>query len=86
MPITTKSLFLASMDVEALTMSLGGEQRTMASQGEPTHTAIHRIESPDVLLSRQWAEAGEAGRWPDQVRPHTTNRRHVPRKVIEPGA
>ena len=31
---------------------------------------------------REWAEAVEKGRWPDEVRPFTSNRRHIVRKVI----
>ena len=74
------------LTAQPLTMSLGGEERTVASQGEPTYTAFYEIESPEVLVSREWAEAVEAGRWPEQVRPHTKNRRHVLRQVMEPGA
>ena len=45
---------------------------------------------PETLnMARQvcdaWAEAGERGRWPSEVRPHTTNRRHIMRKIWEPG-
>ncbi len=117
MPITTKYLFIASMDVEPdkealfnevydeehvptlmkvpgvisvtrlkaepLTLSIGGERRTIAADGEPAYTAIYEIESPEVLVSREWAEAVELGRWPEQVRPYTKNRRHVLRKVME---
>ncbi len=120
MPITTKYLFIASMDVEPdkealfnevydtehvpnllkvpgvvsvtrlrsepLTMSLGGERRRIVAEGEPSYSAIYEIESPEVLLSREWAQAVEAGRWPEQVRPHTKNRRHVLRKVMTPSA
>jgi hypothetical protein len=35
-----------------------------------------------VLLSKEWAEAGEKGRWAKDVRPFTTNRHHIVRKVI----
>ncbi len=66
---------------EPLTMSIGGERRTVEAEGEPKYSAIYEIESPEVLVSREWAEAVEAGRWPDQVRPHTSNRRHVLQKV-----
>lgn len=117
MPIATKYLFIASMDVEPekealfnevydqehvpnllkvpgvisvtrlvaqpLTMSLGGERKDIVAEGEPTYTAFYEIESPEVLVSREWAEAVEAGRWPDEVRPYTKNRRHVLRKVVE---
>ena len=44
--------------------------------------AIYEIDSPDVLLSKEWAVAGEKGRWPGEVRPFTTNRHHIVRKVI----
>ena len=120
MPITTKYLFMASMDVapekEALfnevydrehvpnlmkvpgvvsvtrmtvaplTMSIGGERRTIVAEGEPNFTAIYEIESPEVLVSPEWAAAVEAGRWPTEVRPHTSNRRHVLHKVTERSA
>jgi hypothetical protein len=35
-----------------------------------------------VLLSKEWAAAAEKGRWPSEVRPFTSNRHHVVRKVI----
>ena len=44
--------------------------------------AIYEIDSPDVLLSKEWAEAEEKGRWPSEVRPFTSNRRHIVRKVV----
>ncbi len=65
-----------------LTLRIGGETRNVAAEGVPTYTAIYEIESPEVLVSDAWAEAVEAGRWADQVRPYTNNRRHVLRKVI----
>ena len=48
---------------------------------EPKYSVIYELESPAVLLSPQWAEAGERGRWSTEVRPFTTNRRHILRKV-----
>ena len=66
---------------EPLTMMLAGEKRTMDSGNEPKYSVTYELESPDVLLSDAWAEAGERGRWPGDVRPHTTNRRHILRKV-----
>ncbi len=115
MPITTRYLFFASMDVtpekealfnevydtehipnllkvpgvisvtraetRPLRMSIGGEQRAIVAEGEPKHIAIYEIESPEVLVSQEWADAVEAGRWPGEVRPHTSNRRHVLREV-----
>ena len=67
---------------EPLRMMLAGEEQTMDPGDEPPYSVIYEIESPEVLLSPAWAEAGERGRWPTEVRPFTTNRRHVLRKVI----
>ncbi|MFY0610292.1 MAG: hypothetical protein JXQ99_02105 [Hyphomicrobiaceae bacterium] len=67
---------------EPLSMLLGGEKRVMDPGDEPKYCAIYELESPDVLLSDEWADAGERGRWPTEVRPFTTNRRHILRKVM----
>jgi hypothetical protein len=61
---------------------LGGERRELTGEGLPRYVAMYELESPDVLLSKAWAEAGEKGRWGSEVRPHTSNRSHVVRKVI----
>ena len=116
MPVTTKYIFIASMDVEpdkeallnevydtehvpallkvpgvlsvtrfaaeAFTMSLGGEERNVAVGKEPKYSAVYEIENPEVLVSDAWAEAVEAGRWPEQVRPYTSNRSQVLRRVV----
>jgi hypothetical protein len=110
MPIRTRYLFTAAMDVEPgkdaifnevydkehvpsllevpgviavarfkrrpLEMFIGGERRTIVIEGEPSYTALYEIESPEVLVTPQWAAAVEKGRWPAQVRPYTKNRRH----------
>jgi hypothetical protein len=110
MPIETRYLFVASMDVDAdkealfhevydtehvpallkvpgvravsrlegepFAFSIGGEEKKVAHEG-PRHSAIYEIDSPQVLTSREWAAAVEAGRWPQQVRPFTRNRRHA---------
>jgi hypothetical protein len=44
---------------------------------EPIYTAIYEIDHPDVLKSPEWAQAVEAGRWANEVRPHTRNRHHA---------
>ena len=67
---------------EPLRMMLAGEEREMDPGDEPRYSVIYEIESPEVLLSAAWAEAGERGRWPVDVRPFTSNRRHILRKVI----
>jgi len=110
MPIKSKYLFVASMDVdpdkealfnevydtehvpnllkvpgvhavsriegEAFNVSIGGEERRVAHDG-PRHSALYEIDSPDVLVSPEWAKAVELGRWPTHVRPYTRNRRHA---------
>jgi len=110
MPITSRYLFVASMDVdagkeaifnevydtehvpnllkvpgvhavarmegEAFAMSIGGAEKTVAHDG-PRHSAVYEIDGPHVLVSREWASAVEAGRWPSEVRPFTRNRRHA---------
>ncbi len=116
MPVTTKYIFIARMDVEPdkeallnevydtehvpallkvpgvlsvtrfaaepFTMSMGGEERIVAVGDEPKFSAVYEIDSPEVLVSDAWAEAVEEGRWPEQVRPFTSNRRQVLRRVI----
>ena len=64
-----------------LTMSIGGEKKTIVAEGEPRYSAYYELESAEVLVSDAWAKAVEKGRWPSQVRPHTRNRRHVLRKI-----
>ena len=65
-----------------LTMSIGGEKKTIVAEGEPRYSAYYELESAEVLVSDAWAKAVEKGRWPSQVRPYTRNRRHVLRKLI----
>ena len=64
-----------------LTMSIGGERKTIVAEGEPRYSAYYELESAEVLVSEAWAKAVEKGRWPSQVRPYTRNRRHVLRKL-----
>lgn len=64
-----------------LTMSIGGEKKTIVAEGEPRYSAYYELESAEVLVSDAWAKAVEKGRWPAQVRPYTRNRRHVLRKL-----
>jgi len=116
MPVTTKYLFIVSMDVapekealfnevydrehipnllkvpgvrsaqrlrtEPANFTIGGETKLLSAAGALEFTAIYEIDSPDVLTSKAWVEAGELGRWPKEVRPYTSNRRHIVRKVI----
>jgi hypothetical protein len=64
-----------------LTMSIGGEKKTIVAEGEPRYSAYYELESAEVLVSDAWSRAVEAGRWPSQVRPYTRNRRHVLRRL-----
>ena len=68
---------VARFKVEPLTMSIGGQLRTIVVENEPRFGAVYELESPEVLTSDAWAKAVEQGRWPAQVRPYTSNRRHV---------
>ena len=68
--------------VRPLRMMLAGEDITIDSGTEPRYSVTYEIESPDVLLSQEWAAAGERGRWAGEVRPFTSNRRHILREVI----
>jgi hypothetical protein len=68
---------VARLKLEPLTMSIGGEKKTIVFENEPRYSAIYEVESPDVLVSAAWAKAVEAGRWPSEVRPYTKNRRHT---------
>ncbi len=77
-------LSVTRLVVEPLTMVIGGERREIVAQGEPRYSAVYEIESPDVLVSDGWARAIDQGRWPTEVRPYTTNRRHVLRRVVVP--
>jgi hypothetical protein len=70
--------------VEPLSMMIGGQRKTVSAEGEPKYSAVYELESADVLLSKAWATAVEAGRWPTEVRPYTRNRRHLLLKCVEP--
>ena len=116
MPIATRYVFIASMDVapekealfnevydqehvpnllkvpgvravtrlktEPASLNIGGQVKRLAGDGAPTYTAIYEIDGPHVLTSAAWAAAVELGRWPAEVRPFTSNRQHVVRKMV----
>ena len=75
---------IARFQRQDLIMSIGGEKRTIRIEDNPKYTAIYELESPEVLISKAWDKAVETGRWPQQVRPYTKNRRHVLMKLIDP--
>ena len=66
---------------EPFAFAIGGERKPMPA-GSPRYTAIYELEGPDVLASEAWAKAVEAGRWPTEVRPFKSERRHVLAKVL----
>jgi hypothetical protein len=66
---------------EPFTLNIAGAAKQVPVAG-PAYTAIYELESAEVLASEAWGKAVEAGRWPTEVRPFTTNRRHVLAKVI----
>jgi hypothetical protein len=65
---------------EPFKVSIGGTEKSITHEG-PTYSAIYDIDDPQVLVSPEWANAVEAGRWPNDVRPYTHNRRHALYKV-----
>ena len=74
-------LAVTRVKAEPFTLNIAGAPKEVAVAG-PAYTAIYELESAEVLASEAWGEAVEAGRWPGEVRPFTTNRRHVLAKVI----
>lgn len=70
------------LKTEPAAFMLGGERKPLDGAGQASYVAIYEIDSPEVLLSAEWAEAVEKGRWPTEVRPFTSNRRHIVRKVL----
>jgi hypothetical protein len=44
------------------------------SATEPRYIAAYELDGAGVLESAAWKTAGEAGRWPGEIRPHTMNR------------
>jgi hypothetical protein len=113
MPINSKYLFVASMDVDAdketlfneiydaehvpnllkvpgvhaatrikgepFVLKIGGGTKTIIHESA-RYSTVYEIDGPHVLVI--WAKAGEAGRWPSQVRPYTRNRTHALYKVL----
>jgi len=68
------------MKGEAGRFAIAGGVRELPAPS-PIYTAIYEIDDPRVLQSPEWAEAVERGRWPSEVRPHTSNRQHMLFKV-----
>ena len=75
---------IARFKTQELEMIIGGERRSIVIENEPKYGAMYEIESPDVLTSEGWANGVDAGRWPEEVRPYTKNRRHTLHRLILP--
>ncbi|PZC50742.1 MAG: hypothetical protein DK304_000612 [Chloroflexi bacterium] len=58
-------------------IAINGELQMYEYADEPAYAAIYEIDNPNVLMSEEWANAVEIGRWPKEVRPFTKNRRQV---------
>jgi hypothetical protein len=69
------------LTAEGFTVVIGGVS-TEKPAPSPRYHALYEIDSPAVLLSKEWAAAAEAGRWPSQVRPYTRNRAHALYKLL----
>ena len=51
-----------------------GSRFRQPSQSEPRYMASYELDSLAVLDTPAWKAAGEAGQWPNGIRPHTMNR------------
>ena len=77
-------LSVARFQLDELVVVIGGEKRTIRVENEPKYAGLYELESPEVLTSDAWSEAVDSGRWPENVRPYTKNRRHILMKRITP--
>ena len=71
-------------ETQKLLMAMGGQIQEIEIPGMQKHHAVYQLDSPDVLTTPDWAQAVDAGRWSEHVRPHTKNRRHVLMKLTFP--
>jgi len=69
------------MKGEPFAVAIGGEVKQMPAPS-PVYSALYEIDSPAVLTSPEWQAAVENGRWPTQVRQHTSNRKHALMRVM----
>ena len=75
---------ITRFEAQAFQVLIGGQTQTVSPEGQPRFHAMYEIESPEILSSAEWGEAVELGRWPEQVRPFTTNRRHTLLRLTYP--
>ena len=67
---------------EEVTLILGGERRRVVAGSEPRYSALYELDSPEALVSDAWSDAVDRGRWPDEVRPYTKNRRVALHRLV----
>jgi hypothetical protein len=67
---------------EPFKVAMGGEVRDVALDDRPRYYAVYELTDADVICSDAWADAVEAGRWPEGVRPHTLNRQHSLQRIL----
>jgi len=75
---------IVRFEAQPFEVLIGGETRAVNLDGQPRFHAMYEIESPEVLISTAWADAVDSGRWPEQVRPYTSNRRHTLLRLSNP--
>lgn len=47
------------------------------TEGVPRYVAIYEMDRPDVSQSDAFKRAADLGAWPQAIRPHTLNRKHI---------
>ena len=75
---------VSRFETQSFAIALGGEIRRVTNELEPTYHAVYEIDNPGVLESSDWSKAVDSGRWPEEVRPYTSNRRHSLLKLTYP--
>ena len=75
---------ITRFEKQTFSVLIGGETQNVVLESEPRFHAMYELDSPEVLTSAAWGEAVEMGRWPEHVRPYTTNRRHTLLKLTFP--
>jgi hypothetical protein len=71
------------LKIEPLRVMMGGEVKTVQTDGLQRYSCIVELEKPDVLVSPEWSKAVDAGRWSSEVRPFTRNRHHTLHRVMK---
>ena len=70
------------LKLEEAPLSMGSRGSNKCSEPLQKYMAIYELESAEIPGSDAWTAHSEFGRWSIDVRPHTRNRRHEPRKIL----